>query len=49
MSRALGTIDIFLDPNIDLAELREFLLTMSTEDTNASLSVIDHLLLGLRL
>ena len=49
MSRALGTIDIFLDTNMDLDALRTFLLTMSKEDTEASLSVIDHLLLGLRL
>jgi hypothetical protein len=49
MSRALGTIDIFLDTSMDLEALRAFLLTMSKEDTEASLSVIDHLLLGLRL
>lgn len=49
MSRALGTIDIFLDPGIEITELRSFLLTVSTEDANATLSMIDHLLLGLRL
>ena len=49
LSRTMGTIDIFLDPNMDLAALRDFLLSMSKEDTEASLSMIDHLLLGLRL
>lgn len=49
MSRAVGSIDIFLDPSLDLTALRSFLLEKSTEDTNASLSMIDHILLGLRL
>ncbi len=48
-SRTMWTIDIFLDTTMDLEALREFLLTMSTEDTNASISMIDHILLGLRL
>lgn len=49
LRRAIGTIDIFLDPSINIEDLRNFLNTKSTEDANASLSAIDHLLLGLRL
>jgi hypothetical protein len=49
LRRAIGTIDIFLDPAINIEDLRNFLLTKNTEDPNASLSFIDHLLLGLRL
>lgn len=49
MSRSLGTIDIFLDPTLDMESLRNLLLNNIPEDPNADLSLIDHILLGLRL
>lgn len=48
-SRTVGTVDIFLDPSINIEALREFLLRALPEDPNASLSAVEHLLLGLRL
>jgi signal transduction histidine kinase len=49
LSRALGTIDLFLDPALNIEALRAFLINAVAEDPNAELSLIDHLLLGLRL
>jgi hypothetical protein len=49
MTRTVGTIDIFLDPTIDTEALRIFLTEYVTEDASANLSLVDQILLGLRL
>jgi hypothetical protein len=49
MSRSVGTVDIFLDPAIDVEALHTFLVSKIEEDSNAELSLIDHILLWLRL
>jgi hypothetical protein len=48
-SRTLGTLDVFLDPTLDIEGLRNFLLNAIPEDPNAQLSMIDHILMSLRL
>lgn len=48
-SRAIGVLDIYLDPSLDIEALRTFLTNATAEDPNAELSMIDRLLLGLRL
>jgi hypothetical protein len=45
MSRSVGTVDIFLDPAIDVEALHAFLVSKIEEDSNAELSLIDHILL----
>jgi len=45
MSRSVGTVDIFLDPTIDIEALHTFLVSKIEEDPNAELSLIDHILL----
>jgi hypothetical protein len=49
MTRTVGTIDIFLDPTIDTEALRIFLTEYVTEDASANLSLVDQILLSLRL
>jgi len=49
MSRTVGTLDIFLDPTINAEDLRIFLTWYIPEDTHGELSLIDQILLGLRL
>ncbi|MBP7773700.1 hypothetical protein KA071_01275 [Candidatus Gracilibacteria bacterium] len=48
-SRTLGTLDLFLDPSLDIEGLRNFLLNAIPEDPNAQLSMIEHILMSLRL
>jgi hypothetical protein len=48
-SRTLGMLDVFLDPTLDIESLRNFLLNAIPEDPNAELSMIDHILMSLRL
>lgn len=48
-SRTVGTLDLFLDPSIDTEGLRNFLLNAIPEDSNAQLSMIEHILMSLRL
>lgn len=48
-SRTVGTLDLFLDPSLDIEGLRNFLLNTIPEDSNAQLSMIEHILMSLRL
>ncbi len=48
-SKSIGTLDIFLDPSLDTDTLRVYLLEFIPENPDAKISVIDHLLLWLRL
>ena len=47
--KTVGTIDLFIDPALNLADVRAYLQTHITEDNESDLGGIDRILLGLRL
>lgn len=48
-SRTVGVLDLYLDPAINTEELRAFLISAISEEEHGRLTVIERILLGLRL
>lgn len=48
-SKMIGTLDVYITSEINLEDLRLFLINYVQENTNARLTVIDQILMGLRL
>lgn len=49
VSKAIGKLDLLLDPNISIIELRTYLGNFLAEDPESEMSFIEQILLGLRL